>query len=79
MQRDKIPTTKKKDKLIGHTNFVQHYNLKYGNLSTLATSRSTLNFIISDSGVQESRHSPLRDVQPQSCGLGTEMLGTSAC
>ena len=35
--------------------------------------------IISDSGVQESRHSPLRDVQPQSCGLGTEMLGTSAC
>ena len=39
MQRDKIPTTKKKDKLIGHTNFVQHYNLKHGNLSTLVTSR----------------------------------------
>ena len=37
---------------------------------------------LSDSGVQESRHSPLRDIQPQSSGLadsGTEMLGTSAC
>ena len=39
---------------------------------------STLNFVISDSGVQE-RHSPLRDIQPQSCRQGTEMLGTSAC
>ncbi|CAH3174335.1 unnamed protein product, partial [Porites lobata] len=29
-------------------------------------------------GRTESRHSPLRDIQAQSCRLGTEMLGTSA-
>ena len=40
---------------------------------------STLNFVISDSGVPESRHSPLRDIHPQSGRLGTEMLGTNAC
>ena len=40
---------------------------------------STLNFVVSGSGVQECSHSPLRDIQPQSCRPGTEMLGTSAC
>ena len=32
---------------------------------------SSFNFMISDSGVLESRHSSLRDIQPQSCRLGT--------
>ena len=39
---------------------------------------STLNFVISESCMQESRHSPLRDIKPQSCRLGTDMLGTTA-
>ena len=39
MQRDKIATERKKISLFSHTNFVQHYNLKYGNLSILATSQ----------------------------------------
>ena len=39
---------------------------------------STFNFVIADSGMQESHHSILRDIQPQSCKLGTDMLGTSA-
>ena len=38
MQRDKIATERKKVSFFSHTNFVQHYNLKYGNLSIPATS-----------------------------------------
>ena len=40
---------------------------------------STLNFVISDSDVQEKGHCPLGDIQRQSGRLGTEMLGTNAC
>ena len=65
----------------GHLHKVMHHRLmlwKPQPPPTAYFTSSTLNFVISDSCMQESRHSPLRDIQPQSCTLGTDMLGTTA-
>ena len=57
------------------------FSLKHLNFSNLDKKMSALltSVLYWFHPQQESRHSPLRDIRPQSCRLRTEMLGTSAC